>query len=107
MARQQHAFGAERRRAQAAEHTWAAAVGQHMHGEHVLPDPGCCQENPFGLQLRQCTSGMPGDLFPRVRLQQGNVELFLAQEGQLAAMLQSEEVRQTPGSYALGAGCVQ
>jgi hypothetical protein len=36
----QHPCGAERGGLEAAEHAPAAAVGQHVLGEHVLPDPG-------------------------------------------------------------------
>ena len=50
VAGQKHAPGAERRGPQPAEHALAAAVGEHLRGEEVLPDPGGGQHDPFGLK---------------------------------------------------------
>ena len=50
MAGQQHPPGPGRRGPQPAEHAPPAAVGQYLHGEHVLADPGRGQHNPLGLQ---------------------------------------------------------
>ena len=105
---QEHSLGAERRGTQAAEHTPAATVGQHVKGEHMLPDPGRCQQNPFGLQLGpRAFGGMPGDLTAQFSLQHGKIELLLAKQRQLASVLQSEEIRQASRAYALGAGRTQ
>ena len=93
---------------QAAEHAPAAAVGEHVLGEHMLADPGRCQQNPFGLQFGQWAfGGMPGDLVTQFRLQHGQVELILAKQGQVTAVLQPEEIWQAGRAYALGAGRMQ
>ena len=61
----------------------------------MLPDPGRCQQNPFGLQLGPgAFGGIPGDLTTQFSLQYGKVEFLLAKQGQLAPVLQPEEIRQ-------------
>jgi len=64
----------------------------------VLAHTGCSQENPFGfpdLTFRLATLiQAPGELLAHARLQHGAVQLFLAKQGQFAAVLEAEEVRQ-------------
>ncbi len=102
---QQHSLGAERRRAEPAEHAPAAAVVQNAEREHMLADPGCRDQNPLGLQLRQARPGrMPGDLVPQVRFQHRDVQLVLAEQDQPVPGLQVQEVRQAIRANALGPG---
>jgi hypothetical protein len=46
-----HALAAERSRVQPAEHASAAAVGQYVQREHVLPNPSGGQQDALGLLL--------------------------------------------------------
>ena len=79
-----------------------------MPGEHMLPDAGRCQQNPLGIPLGPDTPGsMARDLLPQARVQHGEVELILAEQGKLAAVLEFEEIRQATGGQALGAGGMQ
>jgi len=50
---------------------------------------------------------MAGDLLPQVRVQHGEVELLLAEQGKLVAVLEFEEIRQAARAQALGAGSMQ
>src|SRR5690348_9671476 len=71
---------------EAAEHAPAAAVGQHMLGEHVLPDPDRCQQDSFGLQVRPWAGGNPaGDLLAQLGFEGGDIKFFLTQQSKLAA----------------------
>jgi hypothetical protein len=59
-------------------------------GEHVLPDPGRCPQDSFGLQVRPWTGGSPaGDLLAQFGFEDGDIKSFLAQQGKLAAGLQA------------------
>ncbi len=74
----------------------------------MAADAGRCQQNPFGLPLGPDTPGsMAGDLLPQVRVQHGEVELLLAEQGKLVAVLEFEEIRQAARAQALGAGSMQ
>jgi len=95
-------------RAQTAEHAPAAAVAQHVQREHVLADPGCCHQDPLGVPFGPpCPGGIGCDLLPQRCLEHGDSEFFLAEQGQLAAVLKFEEVRQPGRPDALGAGRLQ
>jgi hypothetical protein len=105
MAGQQHPPGPGLCGPQPAEHALAAAVGQHLNGKHVLADPSRGQHDPLGLQHRSHrATAIAGQLVAQGCFQHRDVELFLAEQGQLPAMLQAQEVRQPPRPDAFGAG---
>jgi hypothetical protein len=89
------------RRGEAAEHAPVAAVGQHVAGEDVLTDPHGRQQDPLGLPLllgaRRAASG---ELVAQLRPKRRHVELLLAEQGQLPAVLQAKEVGN--GTSSLG-----
>ena len=100
---QQHLFGAERSRVQAAEDTPAAAVGQHIQRENVLPYAGRGQDDPFGISLWPLTlGGATGNLIPQGALEYRRAQLTLAEEGKLAAVLRVEEIGQAVAVDAFG-----
>jgi hypothetical protein len=79
-----------------------------LPGEHVLPNPGRSQEDPLGLQIRPHASAtVLTDLVAQGRFEHGGFEFFLAKQGQLAALLQAQEVRQPGWADAFGTGGVQ
>jgi len=108
MACQQHAFAAERRRAQATEHASAATVSQHVRGEHMLSYPYRRQQDPYRIKLGQLACGrMQSGLFAQVRLQDRDVEFLLAEQDQLTAIFQFEEIRQARRADTLSARGIQ
>ena len=111
MTGEEHASGPEGPRAQTAEDALIAAVAQHVLGKHVLPDAGRSQENPLGfpdLPLRPfAVPHVASELLPQACFQHGAVQLLLAQQGQLAAVLQPEEVGQPVRSDALQASSLE
>jgi hypothetical protein len=103
VASQLHPPGAERGRVQAAEDTSAAAVVHHIQREHVLSDAGRGQDDPFGILLKPATPGSAaGNLIPEGVLEYRHAQL-LAEEGELAAILEVEEIGRALSIYALGA----
>ena len=74
----------------------------------MLADPGCCHQDPLGVPFGPpCPGGIGCDLLPQRCLEHGDSEFFLAEQGQLAAVLKFEEVRQPARPDALSAGCLQ
>jgi hypothetical protein len=72
MSSHQHALGAERQGFQPAEDAPLAAIAQHIHGEHMLPNPGRGQDNLLDLFLRlDAFAGTLGDLLLESSLQRG------------------------------------
>src|SRR5690348_16860951 len=101
----EHALAAERSGVQPAEHAPASAVGQDVLGEQVLPDPGRGEQDALGLLLGPGSGGGGlGDLVLEGVLQGRRAELVLAEEAELAAVLEAEEVGQAVGADALGSG---
>lgn len=108
VAGQQHPGRAERGGPQAAEDAAAGAVGQDLAGEYVLPDPGRGQQDPLGFAIWARAGVLVlADLVAQFGLQHGQVEFFLAKQGQFAAVLEPEEVRQPGRADAFSAGGVQ
>ena len=102
---QQHPGAAERRGPQPAKDTPAAAVSQYLTGEHMLSDPGRRQEDPLRLQLRpRACATVPADLVAQARFEHGYVKFLLAEQSELAAVLQPQEVRQAGRVNAVGTG---
>lgn len=54
---EQHSLAAKRRGVQAAEHAPAAAVVQHLLGEHVLTDPGSGHQDALSFPFAQPAAG--------------------------------------------------
>jgi hypothetical protein len=98
----EHAPSTERSRVQPAEHAPSAAVGQHVQGEHTLPDPSRGQQDALGLLLGPGTFGRGlGNLVLEGILQSRGAEVVLAEEVEFAVVLKSEEIRQAVGANAL------
>ena len=97
MPRYEHALSTERSRVQPAEHAPPSAVGQHVQGEHMLPDPSRSQQDALSLLLCPGTfdSGL-GDLVLEGILQSRRAEFVLAEGVEFAVMLKSEEVATQP-----------
>jgi hypothetical protein len=69
----------------------------------VLANPGRRQQDPLCLQWRPDTvADVAFNLVPKTRLQHRDIQLLLAEQSQLAAVLEAEEVRQTRRPDALG-----
>jgi hypothetical protein len=89
---QQHPPRHARGGVQAAEDASAAAVVQHIQREYVLAYAGCGQDDPFGVLLGQVAfGGAADDLIPEGVLEYRRAELVLAEEGELAAVLEVEK----------------
>ena len=87
---------------------WPPQLASTCGGEDVLADPGGGQHDPLGLQHRpRCGTAITGELVAQGRFQHGDIELVLAEQGQLPSVLQSQEVRQPPRSDAFAAGGLQ
>jgi hypothetical protein len=71
----------------------------------VLAHPRGGQHDPFSLQHRpRRLTAIAGQLVAQGRLQHGDVEFVLAEQGQLPAVLQAQEVRQPSRPDDFGAG---
>jgi hypothetical protein len=93
---------------QAAEDASAAAVVQHVQREYVLSYAGRGQDDPFGVLLGQVTfGGAADDLIPEGVLEYRRAQLVLAKEGELAAVLEVEEIGQAVAVEAFGASGAQ
>ncbi len=93
---------------QAAEDASAAAVGQHIHRENVLSYSGRGQDDPFGILLWLVTrGGATGNLIAEGAFEYRRAQFVLAEEGELAAVLQVEEIGHAVAADALGASGAQ
>jgi hypothetical protein len=101
MSGHQHALGAGRQGFQPAEHAPLAAVAEHIHGEHMLPDPRRGQDDLLCLLLRpDAFAGALRDLLLEGILQNRGLELVPAEKVKLAAALKAEEIGQAGFTYA-------
>jgi hypothetical protein len=74
----------------------------------MLSDPGRGQEDPLSLPFRPHGGAvLLADLVAQGRLEHRDVEFILAEQSELAAVLQAQEVGQLSRDDAFGAGGVQ
>jgi len=74
----------------------AAAVGQHLAGEDVLADPGSCEQDPLGFQVRPHAAAVVlGDLVAQARFEDGDVKFFLAEQRRPESVLTGRSSPQT------------
>jgi hypothetical protein len=98
-------FGTERSGVQATENTATPAVVQHIQREYMLAYAGRSQDDPFGILPWPVTFGGATDnLIPQGALEYRRAQLVLAEEGELAAVLEVEEIGQAIAVDAFGAG---
>src|SRR5260370_4856711 len=92
---QKQPLPAQRRRAEPAGHAPAAAVGQYVPGEHVLPDPGGRQQDPLRFPFRrpEAASGLAGDLVAQLCFEHRQVELGRVTPRQKQAMVKALQAR--------------
>ena len=84
--------------------TVSSPVSNATSCEPVLADPGRRKRDPLGFPLLLSAEAMAGELFAQFSFKDAAVHLVLAQQEQLAAVLQPEEGTQLPGLDSLGAG---
>ena len=76
--------------------------------EHVLPDAGRGQDDPFGILPGPVILGHAvGNLISEGVLEYRRAQLALPEEGKLAAILEVEEIGQAVAVDAFGAGGAQ
>jgi len=74
----------------------------------VLSDAGRSQDNPFGISVWPVTlGGATGNLIPQRTLEYRRAQLLLAEEGELAAVLEVQEIGQAVAADAFGASSEQ
>ena len=74
----------------------------------MLPDPGRGQDDLLGILLWRVTfGGATGNLVPQGALEDRRAQFALAEEGELAAVLEIEEIGQAVAADAFGPGGAQ